>query len=134
MRVTFDDPAAAPPVGPYSQVARIDLGTGTLLLVSGQIAVDAAGAPVGGDSMAEQTRRVFDALGAVLAAHGAGFSDVVNVRTFLTDMDRLREYGAVRLEYLKDPQPTSTTVEVSRLFRPEALLEVDLVAALPAAG
>ena len=35
--------------------------------------------------------------------------------------------------YLADASPTSTTVEVSRLFRPEALLGVDVVAALPAA-
>jgi enamine deaminase RidA (YjgF/YER057c/UK114 family) len=28
------------------------------------------------------------------------------------------------------PAPTSTTVEVSRLFRPEALVEVDVVAAV----
>jgi len=35
--------------------------------------------------------------------------------------------------YLADAPPTSMTVEVSRLFRPEALVEVDVVAAPPAA-
>jgi 2-iminobutanoate/2-iminopropanoate deaminase len=46
-------------------------------------------------------------------------------------MDRLREYGEVRLSYLGDARPTSTTVEVSRLFRPGALLEVDITAVVP---
>jgi enamine deaminase RidA (YjgF/YER057c/UK114 family) len=45
-------------------------------------------------------------------------------------MGLLATYGAVRARYLTGPPPTSTTVEVSRLFRPEALVEIDIVAAI----
>lgn len=135
MKITLDDPENAPrPAGPYSQVARIDLAGdgGALLFLSGQIALGDDGEVAGGDDMAEQSRLIFEGLGALLTAHGAGFGDIVNIRSFLTDLSRLPEYGAVRRRFLPDPPPTSTTVEVSRLFRPGALLEVDVVAAVPA--
>jgi 2-iminobutanoate/2-iminopropanoate deaminase len=131
MRKTFDNPATVPaPAGPYSHAVRLDLDGGALLLVSGQVALDEAGELVGADSMADQAQHVFQTLGAILAAHGATFDDVVNIRTFLTDMSRLGEYGAVRAKYLTGQPPTSTTVEVSRLFRPGVLVEVDVVAAI----
>ncbi|MGH8795273.1 MAG: RidA family protein [Stackebrandtia sp.] len=131
MQKTFDNPAAAPaPAGPYSQVVRVDGGDGALLFVSGQVALDADGELIGPDDMTAQSHAVMKAIGAILEAHGAGFDDVVNIRTFLTDMDRLVEYGEVRRRYLTGEPPSSTTVEISRLFVPGALLEVDVVAAV----
>jgi enamine deaminase RidA (YjgF/YER057c/UK114 family) len=130
--VTFDNPATAPApfADRYSNVAVIDLGAVTMLVFSGQVALDHDGQFVGAD-MATQTERIFESVGAMLAAYGAGFEHVVNVRTYLTDMDLLTEYGMVRRKYLTGTPPTSTTVEVSRLFRPEALLEVDITAVVP---
>lgn len=131
MRTTLDNPASVPaPVGPYSHVARLDFGGGSLLFLSGQIAVDQDGKLVGEGDMSEQARCVFEIIGGILAAHGATFGDVANIRTYLADMDLVREYGAVRRTYLTAESPTSTTVEVSRLFRPGALLEVEIVAAV----
>ncbi|MFJ8590359.1 RidA family protein [Streptomyces sp. NPDC093598] len=127
MQITLDNPAAAPqPLSPYySQVARIEQADGSaLLFVSGQIAE--------GATLAEQTRGVFETLTALLAAHGATLADVVNIRTYLTDISRLDEYGAVRRQFLTGTPPTSMTFEASRLFRPEALVEVEVVAAVPA--
>jgi cation diffusion facilitator family transporter len=44
VHVFIDNPAAAPaPVGAYSQVARINIGTGALLFLSGQVALDDVG-------------------------------------------------------------------------------------------
>ncbi|MFD0416758.1 RidA family protein [Streptomyces sp. NPDC127108] len=126
MHVTLDNPAAAPrPLGPYSQVARVQLADGgALLYLSGQIAE--------GADIAEQTHGVFAALTALLQAHGATLADIINIRTFLTDMDDLPGYAAVRRTYLTGTPPTSTTVSVPRLFRPEALIEVEVVATRPA--
>jgi 2-iminobutanoate/2-iminopropanoate deaminase len=128
----FDNPAAAPaPASPlYSQLARLELAGTTLLFVSGQIAVDDQGRLVGEDSMTEQSERVFEIIGAILGAHGGSLADIVNIRTFVTDMSRLREYGAVRAAALPGEPPTSTTVEVSALFFPGALLEVEVIAAV----
>lgn len=136
MVLTFHNPptAPAPLADRYANLAEIDLGSARLLVLSGQVALDSDGSLVGGDDMAAQATQVFESIGALLAARGAAFSDVVNIRTYLADMDRLNEYGQVRRKYLTGPPPTSTTVEVSRLFLPGALLEVDITAVVASSG
>jgi 2-iminobutanoate/2-iminopropanoate deaminase len=129
----FDNPAGvpAPPSGRYSHLARVDLGDKTLLLLSGQIAVDENGGLVGKGDMTAQADFIFDQIGTILAAHGATFADVINVRTYLTDMDRIGEYGqARRSRFNPDAMPTSTAVEVSRLFVDGALLEIEVTAVI----
>jgi len=133
MRITIDSPAGVtPPAGPYSHVARVDLGTGALLLLAGQIALDDDGNLVGAGDMAAQSRRIFEIIDGVLRAHGGDFTHVLHIRTFVTDLTLLPAYGQVRRELFPGPPPASTTVEVSRLFRPGALLEVEVTAAVPA--
>lgn len=133
MQLTFDNPPSAPaPAANYSQVVRVSTGDGALLFVSGQVALDDDGELIGPDDMTAQSEAVMDALTAILAAHGAGWQHVVNIRTFMTDIGRIREYGEVRRRYVASEPPSSTTVEVSRLFVPGALLEADVVAAVPA--
>ena len=129
MRITLDNPASAPqPLSPYySQVARVEHADGSaLLFLSGQIAE--------GTTLAEQSRGVFETIAALLKAHGATLADVINIRTYLTDITGLDEYGTVRREFLTGAPPTSMTFEVPRLFRAEALVEVEVVAAVPATG
>ncbi|GAA4612215.1 RidA family protein [Actinoallomurus liliacearum] len=127
---TFDNPATvpAPPAGRYSHVARIELGGTTMLVLSGQVAIDAEGRLVGANDMRAQADYVLDTIEKILAAHGATLGDVVNIRTFLTDLDRIGEYAQARLPRFTGTPPTSTTVEVSRLFVPGALLEVEVTA------
>jgi enamine deaminase RidA (YjgF/YER057c/UK114 family) len=129
MQITLDNPASAPgPLSPYySQVARVEHTDGSaLLFVSGQIAE--------GATLTEQSRGVFGTLDALLKAHGATLADVINIRTCLTDIGKLGEYAAVRREFLTGTPPTSMTFEVPRLFRPEAQIEVEVVAAVPVRG
>lgn len=126
--VIFDNPATVPaPAGRYSHVARVELGDRTFLQLSGQVAIDADGKIVGND-MSTQAEYIMDHINAILAAHGATLADVVNVRTFVTDMSQLPEYGKVRAARFTGTPPTVTTVEVSRLFVPGALLEVEVLA------
>ncbi|MEU6475402.1 RidA family protein [Streptomyces sp. NPDC047017] len=127
MQITLDNPAGAPqPFSPlYSQVARVAHADGSaLLFVSGQIAA--------GATLAEQSRGVFETIAALLAAHGATLADVISIRTYLTDIAELPEYAAVRQRFLTGTPPTSMTFEVPRLFRPEARIEIEVVAAVPA--
>ena len=92
--VIFDNPATVPtPAGGYSHVALVELGDRTLLQLSGQVAIDADGKIVGGNDMAAQADFIMDNITAILAAHGASLDDVVNIRTFLTDMGHLPEYA-----------------------------------------
>jgi enamine deaminase RidA (YjgF/YER057c/UK114 family) len=131
MRVTLDNPATvpAPPNPAYSHTAYVTQGP--MLYVSGQIALDENGKVDAPGDMTRQSEVVMSLLERILAAHGAGFADVVGIRSFLTDIDLRTEYGAVRARYFTGPPPTSTTVEVPRLFHPDALLEVEIVAAVP---
>jgi 2-iminobutanoate/2-iminopropanoate deaminase len=127
--ITFDNPATVPaPFGRYSHVARAEVGGKTILQVSGQVAIDGDGKIVGGNDMAAQAEYIMDNITAILAAQGATLADVVNIRTYVTDMDQLPEYGKVRAARFTGTPPTVTTVEVSRLFVPGALLEVEVLA------
>jgi 2-iminobutanoate/2-iminopropanoate deaminase len=127
--VIFDNPAAVPaPAGQYSHVARAELGDQVILQLSGQAAIDAEGKVVGGNDMTAQADYIMDNITAILAAHGATLADVFNIRAYLTDMSRLSEYGKVRTARFTGTPPTVTTVEVSRLFVPGALLEVEIMA------
>jgi len=127
--IMFDNPATVPaPFGRYSHVARAEVGGKTILQVSGQVAIDGDGKIVGGNDMAAQAEYIMDNITAILAAQGATLADVVNIRTYVTDMGQLPEYGKVRAARFTGTPPTVTTAEVSRLFVPGALLEVEVLA------
>src|SRR6185437_5858487 len=126
----LDNPAtlAAPFGDRFSHVARIDFGAGALLVLSGQVGVDDSGAIAEPGDVTAQAERIFALIGGILEAHRASFADVLHIRTFMTDLDDLAAYGAVRRRYFPGPPPASTTVEVSRLFLPGAVLEVEVTA------
>lgn len=124
--------AVHPPVGTYSHAVRVGTADGTWIYVSGQVALDAEGTLVGPGDMKAQTRQVFENLRAILAANGATFADVVKIGTYLTTLDDLAGMREVRSEYLTSEPPASTAVQVVALVLPEALIEIDLVAVVPA--
>lgn len=118
----------APPGGRYSHAAGIPMGSGTLVFTAGQIALADDGTVTSPGDMTGQAERVFELLERILTDRGATFDDVVHIRTYVTDMAQLPDYGRVRARYITGPPPTSTTVQVVSLFRPEAVVEVEIVA------
>jgi reactive intermediate/imine deaminase len=122
----------APPIGSYSHAVRIETGDTLWIYVSGQIAFDATGNIVGRGDLRAQTEQVFENLARVLEANGASFEDVVKIQTFMTALDDLAGSREVRLRYLPSEPPASTTVKVDALVVSDALIEVDVVAAMPA--
>jgi len=123
---------AAPAAGGYSHVIGVDLGERRMLFVSGQLPLDREGALVGAGDMGVQTRQVFENLRIILESEGATFADVVKMGTYLTSLDDLAAVREVRREYLGTEPPASTLVQVRALVLPEAMIEVDVIAALPA--
>jgi 2-iminobutanoate/2-iminopropanoate deaminase len=117
---TADAPAA---IGPYSQAIH----AGDLVFLSGQVPIDPkTGELVTGD-IAAQTERVLDNLGAVLAASGCGFGDVVKTTIYLVD---LGDFQAVNQTYAKRftaAPPARATVQVSALPK-GARVEIDAIA------
>ena len=123
---TLEAPAA---IGPYSQAIH----SGDLVFLSGQVPIDPkTGELVGGD-IAAQTERVLDNLGAVLAAAGCGFGDVVKTTIYLVD---LADFQAVNQTYAKRftaAPPARATVQVSALPK-GARVEIDAIARAKSPG
>ena len=112
----------APGVG-YTQVVT---GSGRLVAIAGQVALDAQGSVVGPGDPRAQARQVFENLRRCLAAAGAGFGDVIKLTYFITDVAHLPAIREVRDAFVDgDRLPASTAVQVVALFRPELLLEVE---------
>ena len=110
-RTTIATPAAPAAIGPYSQAVR----SGDTLYCSGQIPLDPATGTLVAGSIAEQTERVLDNLGAVLEAAGFGFPDVVRCTVYLVDMDDFAEMNGVYARYFGDEPPARVTVAVAAL-------------------
>ena|SRR5687767_10654036 len=117
------------PAGPYVHVTTSP--PGELVFVAGQIALDAEGNFVGVGDVEAQTRQVMDNLGLALAAVGAGFGDVRKINSYVIDFADYPKIAPIRAEYLKEPYPASTMVEVSALLFPELLIEIEAIAVVP---
>ncbi len=112
----------------YSQAVLI----GKTLYISGTVASDQSGRPVAPGDMAGQMRAAYSNIGRTLAAHGAGFDEVVKETIFTTNMDVLLKATDLRFEfYSKERLPTTSWVQVQRLVDPGSLVEIEVVAELP---
>jgi enamine deaminase RidA (YjgF/YER057c/UK114 family) len=119
-------PEGVAPGAGYTQVVS---GSGRLIAVSGQVALDEHGAVVGAGDPAVQARQVFENLRRCLAAAGADFGDVIKLTYYVTDVGHLPAVRAARDEVIDtEHRPASTAVQVVALFRPELLLEVEAFA------
>jgi enamine deaminase RidA (YjgF/YER057c/UK114 family) len=122
-------------VAPGRGYTHVVTGSGRLVAVSGQVALDERGEVVGAGDPAAQARQVFENLRRCLAAAGADFGDVVKLTYYLTDVTHLPAVRAVRDELLgAERLPASTAVQVVALVSPELLLEVEALALVEQAG
>ena len=113
----------------YNHYVRVDQPR-SMIFVSGQLARDDDGQPVGTGSMLEQTRQCLRNIEKSLKAAGASMSDVVWTTVYTTDMREFRQIVAAREEFVKDNLPTSTMVEVAHLSEPGMLVEITVIAAI----
>jgi 2-iminobutanoate/2-iminopropanoate deaminase len=120
-------PGQAEPISHYTDAVR----AGGLLFVSGCVPVDSDGRLVGEGDVVAQARQALANVGAVLAAGGCSFADVVKVTIFLTDVDDRPLINPVRQEFFGEARPASTLVEVSGLAIPGARIEIEAVALVP---
>jgi len=116
--------AAPTPRAAYSQAIR----RGPFLFLSGQVGTDPATGGLVSDDVAEQTRQALDNLGAVLAASGASWADVVSVRVYLVDQGDYRAMNAVYEDAVVAPYPARTTIYCG--LNPGNRVEVDAVAVI----
>ncbi|MBO9727984.1 MAG: RidA family protein [Chitinophaga sp.] len=101
---------------------------GDLLFISGQTAIDDNGQLTGIGDFDKQAAKAFENLEKVLKAGGSSFKNVVKVTILLKDMGNFNKIVALRAKYFKAPYPADTILEVSSLYSPDALIEIEAVA------
>ena len=110
---------------PYSQAIRAN----GFVFVSGQLALEPDHAEIVGDSIEEQTEKIFDNLQAILEEAGSGLDRIVKTTVFLLD---LGDFGAMNEVYARrvgQPPPARATVEISSLPS-GAKVEIEAIALL----
>jgi len=115
----------------FSHVVEVE--GGRLIFISGQVPVDEQRQLAGRD-LRVQIDKVFDNLETALRSVGAGFDNVVKTTTYLTSADQtaaFREARETRFASLKH-RPASTTLVIAGLADPNYLLEIEVIAAVPA--
>ena len=123
----YDVDGVRSPGGRYSHVGEIGPNARVFHL-AGQTGT----APDGtvGAGIEEQTAQVYRNIATVLRECGMGLENLAKVTVFLTSPDYIEPWRAGHQEALGDIVPASTLLIVSRLARPELLVEVEAVAAL----
>ena len=108
-------------------------GPARIIYIAGQLALDRNGKMVGAGDFRAQAIQVFENLKSALAAVGASFHDVVKINNYVLDMSHRPIFREVRDMYVNQAAPpASTLVGVTALAYPEALIEIEAIALLPA--
>jgi 2-iminobutanoate/2-iminopropanoate deaminase len=130
--VQFLNPSTVAKPNGYSHAAVIDLGTCTMVILSGQVALDQQGNLVGKGDMEKQAEQVFRNIKAIAEAAGGSMDHVVKLNFLVTDVAHIQAIRRVRDRFIntKTP-PASTLAQVSRLFRDDILIEIEATLVIP---
>jgi enamine deaminase RidA (YjgF/YER057c/UK114 family) len=94
--------------------------------VTGTLAADSAGRLIGGNDPYEQTVAAIRKIEGVLEEAGATLAHVVRTRMYVTNLDDAAEIGRAHKLFFGDIRPCATMIEVSRLFIPDARIEIEV--------
>ena len=126
----INPPELGTPPG-YSQI--VDVSAGRLVFIAGQTALDRDGNVVGKNDFAAQADQVFENLTIALRASGCTAANLIKLTVFLTDMNNLGRYREARNRFFASVTPPAapavTLVEVSKLYGPDFMIEIEAIAA-----
>lgn len=123
----------ATPLGAYPHIKRV----GDFLFVSGTSSRRADNSIAGVElidginqyDIKAQTKAVLENINDILAEENATLNDVVDVTTFLVDMDDFNGYNETYAQFFnKENGPTRTTVAVHQLPHPDLVVEIKVMA------
>lgn len=137
MRQPIAVPGIPQPLAHYTPAVRVD----NLVFTAGHLASDfKTGIPAEartdpafpfyGSDIKRQTRYILDNYARTFAAAGTSLANVVKAQVFMLDLGDFNGFDEVWKEFFPTPPPR-TTVGTTGLLVPGALVEVDLIAALP---
>lgn len=110
-------------IGPYSQGVK----AGGFLFLSGAIALDPATGEMSQGGIEAETELVMKNIGALLAASGLGFENVVKTTIYLANMADFATVNAIYGRHFTQNPPARSTVEVKGLPR-GAQVEIEITA------
>jgi len=125
------NPAELAPATGFSHAV---LGTGTVVFLAGQTALDHTGTIVGG-TIVEQFCTALSNLLTALRAAGGQPCDLASLTVYLTDIpdyrEHAREIGRVWRDLVGADYPAMAAIGVTRLWDDEALVEIAGHAVIP---
>ena len=83
---------------------------------------------VGAGEMPAAVRQAYSGLRKTLEANGLTFANVVKENVYTTDIDAFKKTGDIRKGFYGSNLPAATWVEVRRLFLPQFVVEIEVVA------
>ena len=102
--------------------------TGDTIYLSGVV----AGVREGETDLKVAYTRAFERIGAILKSARASWDDVVEITSFHTDLTtQMPAIVAVKNNYVKQPFPAWTAIQVSRLIPSNGITEIKIVAKIP---
>jgi enamine deaminase RidA (YjgF/YER057c/UK114 family) len=126
----INPPELGTPPG-YSQI--VEVSAGRMIFIAGQTALDRDGNVLGKNDFVAQAEQVFQNLTIALQASQCTPANLVKLTVFLTDMDNLEAYREARNRFFASVTPSAapavTLVEVSKLYGPDFLIEIEAIAA-----
>jgi 2-iminobutanoate/2-iminopropanoate deaminase len=130
--VKFKTPSSVATPKGYSHAAVIDLGKSQMVVLSGQVPLDNKGNLVGKDDFSKQAEQVFLNIKNIISGLGGTMDNIIKIGIYMVDLSQIQNFRDVRDRFInmKNP-PASTLVQVSKLFRDDVLVEVEVTAVIP---
>lgn len=102
----------------YAQVVKVD----NILYVSGTVSTSITPASI---------QRIYQTIERSLNHFGASLQNVVKENLYTTDIEAMKTHNEARKKMYKGDYPAATWVQISRLYMPDAKLEIEVIAHLP---
>jgi len=105
------------------------VGYARAVLVGNTLHISGTVAP--GKTMAEQVEGIYKFLEKTLADHGLTFQHVVRENVYTTDIEAFTGQIELRKKYYNGVYPAATWMEIKRLLKADALVEIEMTAVVP---
>jgi 2-iminobutanoate/2-iminopropanoate deaminase len=126
---SFDPDSVWKPFGAFSQA--VVQGMGNIVHLKGQVSLYKGGGIVGERDIHAQVEKALENIKTILAEFGGRMEDIFSLTHHVTNIEEFMKTGHIRARYFKPPYPVTTTVEVTRLYHPDLLVEITSSAEIP---
>lgn len=126
---SFNPDSVWKPFGAFSQA--VVQGDGKIVHLKGQVSLDREGKIAGEGDIETQVEKTLENIRSVLSEFGGRMEDIYSLTHHVTNIEEFMKTGHIRTRYFKPPYPVTTTVEVSRLYHPDLLVEITGSAEIP---